>query len=269
MVGFANAMEVFSLLDRSNCRRCGEKTCMAFAGAVYRGIKPISACPGLDPATCARYGTEKSPPPEGDDTLLAALLDQVGRLDPVETAARTGGTVVGNRIVLKVLGKDFGIDADGNFTTDIHVNNWVVVPFLTYLVQCRGDQPAGEWIAYREIAGGRERYPLFRKRCEEVMKQVADTWPDLFDDIVHLFSGERLPVQFDADISVVLKPLPKVPVMICYWKPADGMASSLNVFFDAAVDRCLDAGAVFNLGTGMARMFEVLALRHGIILPAA
>jgi hypothetical protein len=269
MVGFANAMEVFSLLDRSNCRRCGEKTCMAFAGAVYRGMKPLSACPRIDAATCARYGATRSPDEEGEEMVLSSLLNQIRGLDPVETAARTGGAVVGNRIVLKVLGKDFGIDADGNFVTDIHVNNWVVVPFLTYLLRCPAVQPSGTWIAYREIAGGRERYPLFQKRCEEVMKQVADTWPDLFDDIVHLFSGERLPVQFDADISVVLKPLPKVPVMICYWKPADGMASSLNVFFDAAVDRCLDAGAVFNLGTGMARMFEVLALRHGIILPAA
>jgi len=268
MVGFANALEVFTLLDRSNCRRCGEKTCMAFAGAVYRGVKPLSACPGLDAATCARYGDRMPPDQEAEEHVLSTLLDQVRRLDPVETARRTGGTVTAGRIVLKVLGKDFGIDADGSFVTDIHVNNWVAVPFLTYLVQCPADQPSGTWAAYREIAGGRERYPLFRKRCEEVMKQVADTWPDLFDDIVHLFSGERVAEQFDADISVVLKPLPKVPVMICYWQPADGMASSLNVFFDATVDRFLDAGAVFNLGTGLARMFEVLAQRHGFVLLA-
>ncbi len=268
MSGFANAMEVFRLLDRSNCRRCGEKTCMAFAGAVYRGVKPLSACPKLDAETCARYGAGKPPDQDGDEQVLSALLHQVRRLDPVETAARTGGTLSGGKIVLKVLGKDFGIDGDGGFSTDIHVNNWVVVPFLTYLLQCSGEQPSGTWIAYREInGGGRERYPLFQKRCEDVMKQVADTWPDLFDDIVHLFSGERVAAQFDADISVVLRPLPKVPVMICYWKPADGLASALNVFFDATVGKCLDAGAVFNLGAGLARMFEVLARRHGIVLP--
>ncbi|MBB5347957.1 DUF3786 domain-containing protein [Desulfoprunum benzoelyticum] len=268
MSGFANAMEVFSLLDRSNCRRCGEKTCMAFAGAVFLGMKALSACPKLDAETCARYGDRVSLDQEKEEQALSVLIDKVRRLDPVETAARTGGKLSRGSIVLKVLGKDFGIDAAGNFVTDIHVNNWVVVPFLTYLLQCSGEQPSGTWIAYREIAGGRERYPLFQKRCEDVMKQVADTWPDLFDDIVHLFGGERVAAQFDADISVVLRPLPKVPVMICYWKPAEGLASELNVFFDATVERFLDAGAVFNLGAGLARMFEVLAQRHGFVLPA-
>ena len=30
-----NAMEIFKLLDQSNCRECGQKTCLAFAGAVF------------------------------------------------------------------------------------------------------------------------------------------------------------------------------------------------------------------------------------------
>ena len=42
-----NAMEIFKLLDKSNCRECGEKTCLAFAGAVYRGQKKIDECPRL------------------------------------------------------------------------------------------------------------------------------------------------------------------------------------------------------------------------------
>ena len=40
-----NAMEVFQLLDKSNCRECGEKTCLAFAGAVFQGHRKISECP--------------------------------------------------------------------------------------------------------------------------------------------------------------------------------------------------------------------------------
>ncbi|MBW1753989.1 MAG: Fe-S cluster protein, partial [Deltaproteobacteria bacterium] len=30
-----NAMEIFRHLDKSNCRECREKTCLAFAGAVF------------------------------------------------------------------------------------------------------------------------------------------------------------------------------------------------------------------------------------------
>jgi len=95
------------------------------------------------------------------------------------------------------------------------------------------------------------------------MKHVADTYTDLFDDLVHIFSGRQVAEAFASDISVVLDPLPKVPLMICYWKPEEGLASTLNVFFDETADRNLDIGALFSLGAGLAAMFEKLALRHG------
>ena len=42
-----HAMEIFQLLDKSNCRECGEKTCLAFAGSVYTGRRSLAECPKL------------------------------------------------------------------------------------------------------------------------------------------------------------------------------------------------------------------------------
>jgi len=95
------------------------------------------------------------------------------------------------------------------------------------------------------------------------MKRVADIYTPLFDDVVHVFGGKQVDKQFKSDISVVLHPLPKVPVMICYWLPEDGMESSLHIFFDETADRNLDIGSVFSLGAGLAQMFTKIALRHG------
>ena len=50
-----NAMQVFSLLDKSNCRKCGEKTCLAFAGAVFQGRRSISECPTIDRQAAKKY----------------------------------------------------------------------------------------------------------------------------------------------------------------------------------------------------------------------
>jgi hypothetical protein len=92
---------------------------------------------------------------------------------------------------------------------------------------------------------------------------VADTYTDLFDDIVHLFSGKQVERQFKSDISVVLHPLPKIPVMLCYWRPEEGLASSLNLFFDETANDNIGIDAIYTLGAGLAQMFEKLALRHG------
>jgi hypothetical protein len=118
-------------------------------------------------------------------------------------------------------------------------------------------------VSFRDLKGGRERYPLFQKRCEEPIKRVADTYTDLFDLMVHLFSGVRVAEQFNSDISVVLYPFPRVPIIICYWLPEEGLGSNLQLFFDETADRNLDIGSIFTLGGGLAQMFTRIAVSHG------
>jgi ArsR family metal-binding transcriptional regulator len=39
--------EVFKLLPKTNCRRCGEATCLVFAARVIEGVKDHDDCPSL------------------------------------------------------------------------------------------------------------------------------------------------------------------------------------------------------------------------------
>jgi len=261
-----NAFEIFQLLEKSNCGNCGEKTCLAFAGAVFKGQRRLSECPRLACGVAARF-SEDSGPENAPEAEGAAHFDQlkkaVAQTDLARAAERVGARFVGDRLTLKVLGKDFSVDSRGNFYADIHVNPWVAIPFLTHVLYGRGRPPAGRWGPFRELKGGREGYPLFRKRCEEPLKRVADIYTPLFDDMVHLFGGRQVERQFESDISVVMHPLPLVPIMVCYWLPGEGMQSSLNLFFDETANENLDIGAVFALGSGLAQMLTKLAQRHG------
>jgi len=261
-----NAMEIYQLLDKSNCRECGEKTCLAFAGAVFTGNKQLDRCPKLDRETIVRFGGDSGNHhtiEQERDENMQKLQDRIANIDLAAAANRIGADFSGDRLTLKVLGKNLSVDTRGKLYADIHINPWVAGPFITYILYGKGLPASGNWASFRELKEGKERYPLFQKRCEEPMKKVADTYTDLFDDLVHIFSGRQVEEQFESDISVVLHPLPRIPMMICYWKPEDGLESSLNLFFDKIVDDNLDIGSVFSLGAGMAQMFEKLALRHG------
>ena len=55
MPGPGNAMEIFKLLNKSNCRKCNQPTCLAFAAAVFKGQQPLGDCPYLDEAVVQRY----------------------------------------------------------------------------------------------------------------------------------------------------------------------------------------------------------------------
>ena len=261
-----NAMEIFQLLDKSNCRECGEKTCLAFAGAVFTGARKLDQCPKLDRETMAPFSEDSqslNTVEQEREATMQMLQDRVAQSDLAAAAKRIGADYSGDRLTLKVLGKNFSVDTRGQLYADIHVNSWVVAPFFSYVLSGKGLPASGNWVSFRELKDGKERYALFQKRCEAPMKKVADTYTDLFDDLVHIFSGRQVEEQFESDISVVLHPLPRIPLMVCYWKPEDGLESSLNLFFDKTADDNLDIGSVFSLGAGLAQMFEKLALRHG------
>jgi hypothetical protein len=266
MAKFMNAMDIFKLLDKSNCRDCNEKTCLAFAAAVYQGKRQIEECPYLDESVVARYGGKREPGPSIDQDFEKAIISLQKKIQEVDLSAvadKLGGIYAGGKLTLKILGKDFSVDSSGQFFTDIHVHAWVAIPVLNYILYGEGKNISGKWVPFRELEGGKTWYRLFGQRCEKPIKEVADQYTDLFDDMIHLFGGSQVERVYDSDISVILYTLPKVPILVCYWRPEDGLESDLHIFFDDTAESNLNIESLYTLGAGLAMMFEKIALRHG------
>ena len=161
-------MEIFKLLDKSNCRECGEKTCMAFAGAVFLGHKKIEDCPRLkreDVEHLFTGTTGINPLEDSREAFLQMVKAKIADVDLSLAAERVGGRFENEKLTVKILGKDFSVDQKGNLFSDIHVNPWVVAPFFDYVINGQGVIPSGHWVSFRELKGGIDRYPLFQKRC--------------------------------------------------------------------------------------------------------
>ena len=261
-----NPMEIFKLLNGSNCRECGEKTCLAFAVAVFKEKKPIHACPYLKKEVIDRYGGAIEKPNTVDEYKAEAieeLKQKISLIDFSEAAKRMGAKVFNNKLTIKIFGKKFSVDARGNLSSEVHINAYMVVPALNYILNGSGKSPQGNWITFRELTGGPSRYAHFQQRCEKPLKRLADTYTDFFKDMLEIFDGKEIVSQIDSDVSIVLYPLPLFPIMVCYWRPEDGLESSLHIYFDAASDDNLDIESNYTLNEGVALMFEKIALRHG------
>ncbi len=267
MPQFANAMEVFKLLDKSNCRRCNEGTCLAFASKVFLGQKSLDLCPAVDPSIKEKYAAATGPrtlPAAADmERMVQGMKQDLADCDLKQAAQRTGGKFDKGWLIIRIFGKPFAVNNEGRIKTDLHVNPWMVVPILHYILEARGQKTQGKWMAYRELENAREKNNLFVQRAEQPLKKIADSYPSLFEDLVDMFSGAAQDSQYDADISLVLYPLPLLPMMVCYWKPEDGMESDLSLFFDQSADENGGYEMVFNLAAGMVRMFEKFAQTHG------
>ncbi len=233
---------------------------------MFTGRRKIKDCPKLDQEIIHRFSGKAAKQKTIEESryeYLETLKKEISNIDLADAAKKIGADFMNGKLRLKIMGKDFSVDTKGNISTSIHVNAWVAVPFLNYILYGKGISPSGNWKSFRELKDGKEFYPLFHKRCEEPIKRIADVYTDLFDDLVHIFSGQKVKKQFEADISVVLYPLPKVPIMICYWLPEEGLGSSLNLFFDDTADKNLHINAIYTLGAGLTQMFEKISLRHG------
>ena len=261
-----NPMEIFKLLNKSNCRKCGDPTCLAFAAAVFKGEKSLSECPALDDTIVARYDgkVEKSNREDEQQAVLNALKAKIAQIDLAKAAGRVGGNFANDRLTVKIFGKDFHIHTNGHLSSDIHVNQWVVIPLFHYILNCKGVPITGKWVPFRELKGGISWQNFFAKQCERPIKQIADSYTDLFEDLIHIFNGAPVENHYKSDIALMVHPLPKLPMLICYWKAEEEMDSDLNLFFDASAEENSSIEALYALGTGIVRMFEKLAKRHGI-----
>ncbi|MCD4719050.1 MAG: DUF3786 domain-containing protein [Desulfobacula sp.] len=267
MLEFHNSMEIFKLLPKTNCKECNAPTCLAFSVLVFKGDKQLSDCPYIGKEMIERFNgkIKKQKSVEQDFAEAVTLLkSKIAAIDLSLLAKTLGGRFSSDKLTIKILGKDFSVDSKGNFSSDIHIHQWVVMPVLNYILKDTGLPASGKWVPLRELPGGKKWYRLFSQRCEKPLKKIADTYTDLFEDMIDIFNGKQVENHYKSDISLVLHPLPKVPILICYWKPEDELDSDLNLFFDSTAEANLNIESLYTLGAGLVLMFEKIALKHGL-----
>lgn len=265
MTQLKNPLEIYKLLPQTNCGQCFLPGCLAFAAAVIRGEKKLSHCPYLEPGlgeTFADKITMRATSDQQREKHLALLQENIRGVDLPAAAERLGARMVGDRLAVRCLGKDFLVDQAGNVTSACHTHAGLTIPLLSYIIHSTGEDISGKWVPFRELKNGAPMSALFGQRGEKPLQQLADSQTDIFEIIISLFSGRTADTHFAADLSLILYPLPKVPVLICYWTPEEDLESKLHIFFDATAENHLAMESIYALGVGLVTMFERITQRH-------
>lgn len=266
MSEITNPFEIYKILPQTNCGECTLPNCLAFSAAIIKGQKKLDDCPYIKPddkeqlagRIGKREGFERA---RGED--LEILKSKVSDIDFSTKANLLGAQIVSGKLAIKSLGKDFYVDSKGGVTSECHTHVWMTVPLLSYIITSNGKNISGNWVPFRELRDGSPMNPLFVQRAEKPLKKLIDNNRDLLGDLISIFSGERADNNlFASDIALSLYPLPKVPILICYWNPEGDMDSDLNIFFDASAENHLKIESIFSLGVGLVMMFEKIAQKH-------
>ena len=258
-------LDIFKVLPKTNCRECGEATCLAFATSVIKKYRPLSQCPHLDSRIAEElHGrvTTQSTSEEAQQLRLDDLKRRLTGIDMASRAERLGGRMNGEALTIQCLGRDFSVDSLGRISSQCHTHAWFSIPFLSYVLFGEGKEARANWVTFRNLKGGTDWDAFFEQQCPQKLKKLADGHSELFGDLISLFGAATTDNYLESDISVILHPFPKVPMLVCYWKPEDDLDSDLRVFFDRTADQNLTTTAVFGLGTAIVRMLEKILERH-------
>ena len=108
MARLKNPVEILKLLDKSNCRKCGESTCLAFAASVFNGKRSLVECPNLGDDIIERFEGRTKPRrtiEQDMENLVAQLKKKVVSTDLSKAAARLDARFLDNKLTLRVCGK--------------------------------------------------------------------------------------------------------------------------------------------------------------------
>jgi hypothetical protein len=261
-------LDVLKHLNRSNCRECGVPTCLAFATQLINGEKKFTDCPHLSKETAEALN--KKIVTRGRDKkleeMLGPLKKEISGVDFRSAAVGLGAEYADNRLHIKCLGKDFIVDEKGSIESLIHINTWVAGPLLKYIIMGGSGPLSGNWVSFEELKSASSVARYFDKRCEEPLRQLAESHTDIFFDLINIFGGRSVD-GFSADYARVIHPLPKVPFLVLYWRPDDQFDSKLKLLLDSTADRYLDIEFIIALGRGLVEMFKKILSRHEELMP--
>lgn len=240
-------------------------SCMAFAGAVFQNQKQVTDCPDIDlEAIGALAGnlTKSTAPLDEQQQIINGYRREIENIDLTATAKRLNAPIRAETIVINCLGKDFKIDATGDMASECHKNSWVQLPVLNYILHSKGLQPKGDWRSFGELRGAEDWNRFFSYRCELEMAKLADAHTELFFELLHLFGAKEIQAETNADHSLVIFPLPLVPIVINYWEAEDAFDAQLNMLFDQTAEDNLNAESIYTLCRGIVEMFRQLLVKH-------
>jgi hypothetical protein len=256
-----NYLDIYKLLNKSNCGDCDTPTCMAFALSVIKGERSPEDCPYINKEIASEI-SKKIEKKDWKGDLIRSLRKEVTSIDFHDVAEGLGARIIDNELNVRCLGMDFRVDKKGKIHTAGHINPWIEILLLHYIRTAGSSGLTGSWISFSELRGGLVKAHSFKRDCEEPLRSMFDDHGEYVNELLEFLGGRPAKDQ-PADKAWIIYPLPRVPFLILYWEPDEDHDSSLTMLMDRTADHYLDVESLIFLGEGLVEMFRRIISKHG------
>ena len=248
------------VLPKSNCRDCGFPTCLAFAAKVVSERHPLAVCPHIAADVLARceielaeqYSQGKWLKRDMAEDALQWAKSRAASLAVEDLPARIGGELIrtGAETVLRLPYFTGHLHICGTTVTRAdgsEMTRYEQVFILNHLAQGGSSEPRGRWKGFIEFPNTVSKMVSMKSAVEEPLIAKFSGRKD--ELLARAFRLGALPLpanEGSADVAVVFRALPRVPLALLFWDavPGDDVQSQAKLMFDETVVDHLDIESI-------------------------
>lgn len=257
-------LDILKELPGTNCRDCGKTGCFAFATGVYLDGFPLAKCPHLSPEKLAAMeaklregrsaGEGKKDAPQVQ--ALAFLKEKIAGLDfstMAENSSASYNPGPPESLTLPFLGTPHTLDQnDVKAASGPEPTVWIKVFLYIYVTRANGNPAANRWVSYRELPNTVSKEKTYERKVNEIGAHFGNDFEAL-DRAAQSLGGER--VEFGStDGAWFYRALPRVPIMLLYWRGTEEFPARTSLLLDAGVLDYLDQEATVFLAEAFVKM---------------
>ncbi len=150
------------------------------------------------------------------------------------------GLKAGDSFSVKFLADEYSVDCKArkviSLSCNICAKDHAAILVLHYLAsKIKGlPAPSKEWLSFKELAGGEQYYPAFRKRAiEPIIRKYGNNPLGILEVL------DRLPAKKinEQDVAIVLDAFEGVPVLVKLFRADEEFGPDANVLFDSSISK--------------------------------
>ena len=250
------AVEIYKLLPKTNCGRCGLPSCFGFAAKLATHQASPSDCP--DMTAEVHNALEEAGAKQHDspgtvyEQALESLRPKIRALDFRTIASLFGAALVGpDKLEIRVLNenhvvtKEKIVDAAGK-----EPRPWISILIYNHLCMPAPPPPAGDWISFGSVPASHAKDKAWAGHVEEVIAGNFDGKVAELKAACERSGGVKSEVKGAHDAAYEFRFFPHYPVLLLFYdaSPEEHFPAQCKLLLDRTAPRYLDIESIVVLG---------------------
>jgi len=251
-----NAVDIYKLLPKTNCGKCGTASCFGFAAKLATRQAKMSECPNLTPASREELQREELEVHDTPGTVfeqtLHSLQPKVAALDFARVAATLGATLVSaDTLQIEFLNERYTITKDG-ITDAAGREPEALISILVYNHLCMPDPPppSNAWITFASVPASHAKDKAWAAHVEEVIARHFSGDAAALRIACEKLGGKPALMKGTHDAAYAFRLFPRYPALLLFSDSVaeENFPAQCTLLLDSNVHRYLDIESIVVLG---------------------